>query len=125
MRVPGSNLLNMALRVIARQTVSYFVFTGRVLNSYGQDIPTYADPIQITGSFQAVPRQLYEKYGLDLQKTYYTFYSSTNIIDVGRDTAGDQLSFNNQRFQVESGNDWFATDGWKGVLCVALDKAGN
>ena len=33
--IPGANVLNMAFRVIAKQTVIYFAATGRTLNSVG------------------------------------------------------------------------------------------
>jgi hypothetical protein len=123
MSVPGCNLLNMALSVIASQTVNYYAFIGRSLNSVGQDITTYADPASIVGSLQPVPRVLYAQYGLDLQKTYYTFYTANPIEDVSRNVSGDQFVFNGQRYQVESNNDWYAQDGWKGVLCVLIGAA--
>lgn len=118
--IPGSNLLNMAFSIIARQAITYYKATGRTLNDVGQDVTTYAPGIVVLGSFQPVPRRLYEIYGLDLQKDYFTFYASKNIIDVTRDVSGDQLAFNGDRFQCESNNDWFAIDGWKGVLCVRI-----
>lgn len=118
--IPGSNLLNMALTVIAKQAITYYQATGRALNNIGQDVTTYAAATVIVGSFQPVPRQLYQQFGLDLQKSYYTFYTSNNIFDVMRDVSGDQIAFNGQRFQCESNNDWFALDGWKGILCVLI-----
>lgn len=123
--IPGSNLLNIALTAIARQTVSYYQTMGRALNNVGQDVTTYALPVNIVGSIQPVPRTLYQQYGLDLQKSYYTFYTSNNVIDVGRNVSGDQIIFNSQRFQCESDNDWYALDGWKGVLCVLVQDAGE
>lgn len=119
--IPGSNLLNMAFSVISQQTVTYLAATGRALNSVGQDVTSYAPPASLRGSFQPVPRRLYEQYGLDLQKTYYTFYASKDIIDIGRDVSCDQIIFENRVFQCESSNDWFAVDGWAGVLCVLSD----
>ncbi len=120
MAIPGINLLNMALTIIAKQTVSYYQFISRSLNSVGQDIAVYASPINLVGSWQPVPRHLYEIYGLDLQKDYFTFYSSNNILDIQRDISGDQLVFMGKRYQVESSNDWYQLDGWKGMLCVDL-----
>lgn len=120
MSIPGSNLLNMAFTLIARQTVSYYQYQSRASNAVGQDITTYAAPVSLSGSFQAVPRKLYELYGLDLQKSYYTFYASSNLLDVARDVSGDQIVYNSRRYQIESDNDWFAIDGWKGVLCVDI-----
>lgn len=123
--IPGINLLNMALTLIAKQTITYYQFAGRSQNSIGQDVTTYNKPISIVGSFQPVPRSLYQQYGLDLQKDYYTFYTSNDMIDVGRDVSGDQIAFRGQRFQCESDNAWFQMDGWVGVICVhiGLDNA--
>ncbi len=118
--IPGSNLLNMAFTLIAKQTVSYYQYTSRAPNAVGQDITTYAAPVSLAGSFQAVPRKLYELYGLDLQKSYYTFYASSNLLDIARNVSGDQIVYNSRRYQIESANDWFAMDGWKGVLCVDI-----
>lgn len=118
--VPGMNLLNMALTVIQQQTVSYYQYTTRVLNSVGQYQTTYAAARDIVGSWQPVPRNLYPIYNLDLQKSYFTFYTSNNVIDVTRDVSGDQIVYKGRRFQVESNNDWYQEDGWKGMLCVDI-----
>lgn len=118
--IPGSNILDLALSVINSQVVQYFRFVSRTLNANKLWEIAYESPILIEGSLQPVPKQLYAEYGLDLEKTYYTFYSSNNILPVMRDVSGDQLIFNNQLFQCEATNDWFAIDGWVGVLCVRL-----
>lgn len=120
--IPGQNLLNMALTVIAKQTITYYRFASRALNDIGQDVTTYQDPIFIVGSFQPVPRTLYEQYGLDLQKDYFTFYTSTDNYDVRRNVSGDQIAFNGDRYQCESNNEWFALDGWNGILCVKIGE---
>lgn len=125
MGVPGSNLLNLALSVIAKQTLTYYQATGRTLNAVGQEITTYASPVTVMGSFQPVPRILYEKYGLDFQKSYFTFYASVNLIDIQRDVSADQIAFGSQRYQCLSSNDWFAVDGWKGILCVLIAGAAS
>lgn len=118
--VPGMNLLNMALTVIQRQTITYYQYTGRSLNAIGQDVTTYAAPVDIVGSWQPIPRNLYEQFGLDLQKDYFNFYSSNNLLDVTRDVSGDQLVFMTKSYQVESATDWYQLDGWKGIICVDL-----
>jgi len=120
--IPGQNILKMALSVIAKQTVLYYKFAGRSLNAVGQDVTTYSSPFVIVGSFQPVPKRLYAQYGLDFQKSYYTFYTSNPILDVERKVSADQIAYNGQRFQCESNTDWFSIDGWKGVLCVFLGQ---
>lgn len=120
MTTPGSNLLKQALTVIFPQVINYYASAGRSVNSIGQYVTVYAAGQLIRGSFQAVPRKLYMAYGLDLQKSYYTFYTLADMIDVQRDVSNDQLVYNGLRYQVESDNDWFAQDGWKGVLCCYI-----
>lgn len=116
--IPGQNLLNMAERIISTQGIVYYHALGRTQNSIGQDVTEYKEGIVIYGSFQPVPRQIYMTNGLDLNKNYYTFYTTNNLLDVGRNVSGDQISFNGQRFQCESSNDWYQIDGWKGIICV-------
>jgi hypothetical protein len=118
--IPGANLLKTALTVIARQTITYYAAIGRTLNTVGQDVTTYAPGVLVYGSFQPVPRQLYQSYGLDLQKDYFMFYSLTNVADVNRDRSGDQIAYNGQRFQCESNREWYTLDFWKGILCVHI-----
>jgi hypothetical protein len=120
MTTPGSNLLKQALTVINPQFITYYKAASRTVNTIGQYVTTYASGLLVRGSFQAVPRRLYMAYGLDLQKSYYTFYTLNDMIDVVRDVSNDQLVYNGLRYQVESNNDWFAQDGWKGVLCCYI-----
>ena len=121
--IPGSNLLAQALTVIAPTQCLHWATTGRTLNSIGQWIVTYAEPVNIWASVQAVPRKVYRELGLDFQKSYVQFYSVTLITDLTRDTAGDLLEWNGRRYQLESKNDWKAIDGWAGVVGVDIGEA--
>jgi hypothetical protein len=125
--VPGQNLLNMALRMIASQGLVYYHYLGRTQNPVGQDVSQYSDGVKITGSFQPVQRVLYQALGLDLQKDYWNFYASNNLQDVNRSVSGDQIAFNGQRYQCESDSDWYPIDGWKGTIFIhiGLDNADN
>jgi hypothetical protein len=118
--IPGSNILNMAFRIIAQTPVIYYHYLGRTQNDVGQDVSQYSDGKKMTGSFQPVPRQLYEKYGLDFNKNYWTFYTENNLIDVQRNVAGDQIGHSGQRYQCEANNDWYKIDGWKGALFIHI-----
>ena len=121
--IPGQNLLNMALTVIQQQTVQYYQYSTRSLNAVGQDVTVYLHAVNIVGSWQPVPKDLYQSYGLDLQKEYFTLYTSNNVLDINRDVSGDQVVFNNFRYQCQSDVEWFALDGWKAVLCVYIGAA--
>lgn len=120
--IPGSNLLNLALSVIARQQFQYFQFLSRAQNAIGQDIATYAAPLSLSGSVQPVPRELYHDNGLDFQRNYFLFYVSENVIDPRRDVSGDIMNFAGNTYQCISENDWFPIDGWTGVLCVQVEN---
>ncbi len=121
MNVPGSNLLNIALRAIRSQTIQYYVYTGRAPDSVGREVATFASPVSILGSFQPVSRAVYQQYGLDVSKNYYMFYVQTNALALERNVSGDQIAFNGQRFQCQSETNWFAMDGWTGILVVRID----
>lgn len=124
MGTPGSNLLKQALTVIVAQVVTYYRALPRTVNAVGQYVTTYDTPVDVRGSFQAIPRNMYQAYGLDFQKSYYTFYTLNDIIDLQRDVSNDQIVFNSLRYQCESNNDWFAVDQWKGVLCCLIKPGG-
>lgn len=123
MIVPGSNLLNMAFGLIGQQAVEHRAFVGNVTNAAGIKVPTWAAPVTLGGSLQPVPRALIQTLGLDFNKNYMTFYASADITDVLRNKTGDRLSYAGKTYQVESNNDWYAQDGWKGVLCVEVTNA--
>jgi|SRR5882757_4717709 len=118
--IPGSNLLKQALTVIAKQPVDYYQYLSRSTNAIGMFVSIYADPITIRGSFQPVPRNFYQQYGLDLSKSYYTFYTLNDIFSLDRDVAGDKIVAYGKEYQCQSNNDWFSADKWKGVLCIGV-----
>ncbi len=120
-RIPGGNILNTALRVIARQPFDYYAFVSRTTNVVGNDVANYADPLSLTGSVQPVPRNLYANMGLDFQKNYLNFFVERNIIDITRDVSGDYFIFNGRKFQCLSKTAWYAMDGWDQVLTVEVE----
>lgn len=120
--VPGSNLLKKAFKVINKDSFIYRQFKSRVTNSIGIDIPEYEPDVELKGSIQAVPRQLYQLHGLDWKKNYIMIYSSNIIEGVNRDTSGDRIIFDNKLFQVLDENDWIAIDGWNGIICVEVSQ---
>jgi hypothetical protein len=123
MNIISSNLLADALSLIGRSVLLYYKENGRTLNDVGEYVATYDLPINVEGSFQPIPRNLYESYGLDFQKSYFNFYVLKNIIDVSRGTSGDKLVFEGDEYQVQSRTEWYPFDEWEAVLCVKIDNA--
>jgi hypothetical protein len=114
------NLLNMALTLLPKQVFQYYVNSGRKLQPNGQYLATYDDPLSLSGSVQPVPKELYEKYGLDFAKNYFTFFVSQNAMDITRNLSGDAFLYNNAYFQCVQKTDWFAYNGWDAVLAIQV-----
>lgn len=119
--IPGSNLLSEALELIASQPVKYYRNNGRVANAALILVPTY-DPVQVVRrcSVQAVPRTRYEVLGLDMSKSYVTWFAPQAVITIDRDKAGDKIVWNGASYQCETVTDWSGQDGWSAVICVKI-----
>lgn len=120
MLVPGSNLLSMALGVIRPQAPQLLAFTGRVKGPTGIYVNTYADPVTITGSFQAIDPRAYQQLGLDMAKTYSVLYTSTPIRTVAPDGSGDIVLYGGERHKAESETDWQTQDGWRSYVFIKV-----
>lgn len=120
--IPGSNLLNVALSVIGKQTVLYYRATGRTKNSVGQWVTEYADGFARDGNLQPVPKSLFSKAGLDYQKNYLSCYFSGDTSDIQRGESGDSFVFGGRRWQFLSETDWSKIDGWTVTLAVDIGE---
>lgn len=115
--IPGSNILAQALTVIAKQPIMWSAYAGSTTTASGLKEDTYADPVEVLCSIQAVQRSKYESLGLDLQKSYVTVYASAEIGDMQRNRVGDLITYGGRRYRVLSSMDWMMQDGWQKLLC--------
>lgn len=122
MLVPGSNILNLALMVIAKQQFNWYPFANRLDQPNGQYLSVYNTPVSLLGSVQAVSRNLYQEYGLDFDKYYLHFFVSQNVIDVTRDVSGDVIVFEGNTYQCLSITPWFGIDGWVEIVAVQIQN---
>jgi hypothetical protein len=122
MIVPGSNILSAALAVISSNCFQYYSFSSRAYQPNGQYLSNYDPPCTLRGSVQAVPRNLYQVYGLDFDKYYLKFYVSKDVIDVSRNSSGDLFVFQCNTYQCLSVTPWFGIDGWNEVLAVQVQN---
>lgn len=118
MNIPGANLLSMAARVIAMQTLQHRAFVSRAENAAGDTVSTFAAPVAIQGSVQPINKRLYQELGLNLTKNYVMLYTSANVSPTTRDREGDLVSFNGKTWQCESDQSWACIDGFTKMLCV-------
>lgn len=116
--IPGIKLLNIALGAIASQTLQWYKFAGNTTNDLGQDIPSYDAPVTIIGSFQPVDARAINEMGLNTAKQYRNLYTSNPLEMVKRETSPDYAVFMGRKYEVAGDADWYAQDGWKGILFV-------
>jgi hypothetical protein len=122
MRVPGANLLNIALSAIGSATVTYYKDSGRFTTDTGRDVTTFeAAQVIASGSVQPIPMSRYAYLNLDFTKKYVIWFVSRDALGVERGKSGDQIVWNTKRYQIESATDWHAVDGWNELLCVEID----
>mgnify|MGYP001563473218 FL=1 len=116
---PGSDLLDIAFGLIGTQIIHYRNFESRVKNAQFQWVPAFGEFFEMEASVQRVPRSQYIKFNLEFQRNYVQVYASYDMIDLDRDTTGDQFTYNKRLYQLESQGTWFAQDGW--ATCLAVD----
>ena len=135
--IPGSNLLSLALTVIASQPVNWFQFASQSDGPTGLNTVIYAAAQTVKiGSVQPVDRSRYEQLGLDRQKSYVTWFvpnANAQSIRSNPDGSGDVIEWpvNNagvplsgaRRYQIVGDTPWTAVDGWTRVLGVDIGPA--
>jgi len=124
MNIPGSNLLGVAMSVLARSEVKYFKRLPSVVQANGIKANVFADGVlDKSGIVQPVQKSAYAQNGLDLQKSYIDWWVQQDVIDLGRGNAGDQIEYKGRRYQLMSEQDWFRMDRWTQVRCVDIGAA--
>jgi hypothetical protein len=124
MIVPGSNVLNLALRAIRAQPVALYRFTANVGQPNGVDLPTYTGPVPVLGSVQPLDQKATVELGLDWNKKYVKLFTSVDIHDVARDSTGDVFTFGGRWFSAVGQVDWIQMDGWNEILSVQIPPLG-
>lgn len=129
--VPGSNLLQQALRVIKPIDIIYERYAGRTETRGGSFVSSYFPPVTISASVQAVDRSRYENLGLVFGRKYVMIFSSTDMQSIVRDESPDRYTLPDGRtYTAVSDTDWFGLDGawvtgaagWTYVLAVMDQK---
>lgn len=121
--IPGANLLAMANRLIAFQSIAWQSNQGTTPDGAGLDVSTFAPPATIRASVQPVPRSVMVKEGLDLESSYLMVYTKQPLKDLRRDKTPDLLIFGGRKYNVEANTNWKLQDGWLGSLVVDAGPA--
>ena len=83
MKVPGSNILAMALSIMGTETIQVrrFITGDLAVNENYLEVAAYADPVDIEAQVQAVDRKLYKQRGLNYDARYIEIWSVSDIDD--------------------------------------------
>lgn len=123
MIVPGSNLLSIALTVIAPTAIALSCAIGRTQNAVGEWVTTYAAQVPVEGSWQPVDQTKYESLGLDLSKKYFMFYASEQIDSINRGESPDLAERNGRKYSAVGDVPWNDVDGWQSAMFVDIGAA--
>lgn len=125
MRVPGSNLLSIAMRVLTPQPVQWRAYVSRAPNGRGILVDTYTDAVTIESSVsvQPIPRNLYQALGLDFAKEYWTLWVQPDVQVLKRDVTGDLVIYEGLLLKCESDTNWRSADGWRKIQAVRVPAA--
>lgn len=123
MSVPGMNLLSLALTVIAPQTVILYKALPRQQNDRGDWVSPYEQGFPVEGSWQPVDRAKYESLGLDMEKSYFMFYTQEPIRAIEPDASPDLCERDGRKYSTTGGTNWQTIDGWQSALFVDIGKA--
>ena len=114
------NLQALASAVIPQQAVLHHRCIGNVTNDMGYNVPNYAAPVEITGSFQPMTAQDATKLGLDFRQVNATFYTSASVALAGKGTQPDRIEYGGKLYDVIGVTDFKAQDGWAQYILVAV-----
>ena len=115
------NLLNAALRIIPKQQIIWRKFAGFEVDEQGLKINRYAEGVELTGSVQAVDRNIYDQLGLDQEKEYLTVYAPADIKGVSAQNAPDIIEFGGAAYKVVRNYPWYFYNGWAGVVVIKAE----
>jgi hypothetical protein len=120
--IPGQNNLDLALQLIATQSITYHQFAGRTTNAAGIQVPTFVPDVVLPRcSVQPVPASKYQNLGLDFKRRYVQVWAMFDMYGVARSRAPDEFTWNGQRYQVTQETGWFPQDGWSSVVAVEME----
>src|SRR5574344_769176 len=115
-----SNLQALASAAIPQQVVLHHRFIGNVTNDMGYKVSTYADPVEITGSFQPMSAQDAARLGLSFRQVNATLYTSAPIALTGEGAQPDRIEYSGKLYDVIGVTDFKVQDGWAQYVLVAV-----
>lgn len=119
------DLLALAMTVIPPEKIRLYKGGEMSVDEYGIERPEYAEAEEIKASVQAVNNQMYQTFGLDLQKNYKLVYASVKLAGINSQAVPDRVEYDGKYYDVVRETDWTTYNGWSGVLVVEVKENEN
>lgn len=122
------NVLKRALRVIPKQQVTYKKFKAVTVNSIGNQVNTYEQPITVEGSIQPTDQDTLYKLGIANTGDIYTVFLRGNAVSIAQIQSNDVIvGANGQEYNIFRADIWmdFPDQDWNRILVKRKKSYGN
>lgn len=122
------NVLARALRIIPKQQVTYKKFISVSVNSIGNQVNVYADPITVEGSIQPTDQDTLYKLGIANTGDIYTVFLRGNAVSIAQIQSNDLIiGSNGAVYNIFRADIWmdFPDQDWNRILVKRKKSYGN
>ena len=101
------NVLKRALRIIPKQQVTYKKFKSVTVNTIGNQVNTYEQPITVEGSIQPTDQDTLYKLGIANTGDIYTVFLRGNAVSIAQIQSNDLIiGANGQVYNIFKADIW-------------------
>jgi hypothetical protein len=122
------NVLKRALRIIPKQFVTYKKFKKVTVNSIGNQVNEYEDPITVEGSIQPTDQDTLYKLGIANTGDIYTVFLRGNALSIAKIQSNDIIvGSNGQVYNIFRADIWidYPDQDWNRILVKRAKNYGN
>lgn len=122
------NVLKRALRIIPKQFVTYKKFKKVTVNSIGNQVNEYEDPITVEGSIQPTDQDTLYKLGIANTGDIYTVFLRGDALSIAKVQSNDIIIGSNQQvYNIFRADIWidYPDQDWNRILVKRAKNYGN
>lgn len=122
------NVLKRALRIIPKQQVTYKKFKSVTVNTIGNQVNTYEQPITVEGSIQPTDQDTLYKLGIANTGDIYTVFLRGNAVSIAQIQSNDLIiGANGQVYNIFKADIWedYPDQDWNRILVKRAKNYGN
>ena len=122
------NVLARALKIIPKQKVTYKKFKKVTVNSIGNQVNEYEQPITVEGSIQPTDQDTLYKLGIANTGDIYTVYLRGSAVSIAQIQSNDVIvGSNGQVYNIFRSDIWYdyPDQDWNRILVRRAKNYGN